>query len=76
MPPGRDTALVLAAPEDPQVTAARERLRRAQERTQDAMDALRTDLARRADWRVWYRAKPVYFIAGAFLLGFCLSRRR
>ena len=72
----RDTALAVPSPEDPAVAAARRRLGEAQEHTRAALTALGADLTRRRDWRVWYRASPVYFLAGAFIVGLCLSRRR
>lgn len=76
MPSEPDTALAVRRPDDAEVAAARARLERARARTQAALGALAADLRRRSDWRVWYRANPIYFLAGAFLVGVCLSRRR
>lgn len=58
----------------------REQLRRDIERTREQITesalALRQEMAARADWREWVRARPWLFITGLLALGFLWGSRR
>ena len=62
--------------EPPKVTAARTRLALARHHTKTVLTSLRTELAEKTDWQVWYRARPCPILAAAFVVGFLLARRR
>lgn len=49
---------------------------RARERVAQSMMALRNEVARQVDWRLWVQRRPALFIGGAFAVGFWLGRRR
>lgn len=66
----------LARREAPNVTMARTRLALARHQTQAVLGSLRTELRTQVDWQVWYRARPVPFLAAAFVVGLLLARRR
>lgn len=44
--------------------------------TRARLGALRTEVAEQVDWHTWYRARPLAFLAAAFVTGFLLARRR
>lgn len=48
----------------------------ARERVVRSMEALRTELGRRADWHEWVADRPGTFLVTAFALGFLLGQRR
>jgi hypothetical protein len=49
---------------------------RARERVTQSMMALRNEVARQVDWRLWVQRRPALFLGGAFALGFWLGNRR
>ena len=48
----------------------------ARERVGRSVDALRTELSRRADWHEWVAHRPATFLVTSFALGFLLGQRR
>jgi hypothetical protein len=49
---------------------------RARERVTQSMMALRNEVARQVDWRLWVQRRPALFLGGAFALGLWLGTRR
>jgi hypothetical protein len=62
-------------PRDPQLAQAEADVERARERVAQSVLALRNEVARRTDWREWFRGRPVTFLAAAFALGFLVGRQ-
>jgi hypothetical protein len=63
------------SPRNPDLARAEADVERARARVTDAVSALREEVVRRTDWREWFRARPVAYLAGAFALGFLLAHR-
>jgi hypothetical protein len=64
------------SPRSPELAQAEADVERARERVTASVMALRNEVARRTDWREWVRRRPGAVLAGAFVLGFLLGRRR
>ncbi|HVR61460.1 MAG TPA: hypothetical protein VMU50_06140 [Polyangia bacterium] len=60
---------------DPDVVRAEREIERTREQVAMSVLALRDEVARRADWREWVRARPAAFLGAAFLLGLWWGQR-
>ena len=54
---------------DPDLARAEREIERTREQVAMSVLALRDEVARRADWREWVRARPATFLGATFLLG-------
>jgi hypothetical protein len=63
-------------PRTAEMAAAEADLERARERVAESVMALRNEVARRADWREWFRRRPLPYLAGALVVGFLWGHRR
>lgn len=57
-----------------QAAKLREEIERAREQIAVSAQALREEVAMRADWREWVRRKPAQMLLGAFAVGFLIGR--
>ena len=64
------------SPETQRVERIRALLATSRKRTGTALVDVRTEVAVRTDWRIWYRTRPFEFLAAAFFAGFLLAKRR
>ena len=64
------------APVSDDVTRAEAEIERTREQVAMSVLALRDEVARRANWREWIRARPTTFLGAAFVLGFLWGQRR
>lgn len=71
----RPLVLYSASARDQHIQELRGRLAAARHRTRGTLVTLRAEIAEKADWRVWFRARPVAFLSAAFVAGFVLARR-
>jgi hypothetical protein len=59
----------------PELIEAEQEIARTRERVSQSVLALRQAVARKTDWREWFRRHPVLFVGGAFALGVIWGRR-
>ena len=60
---------------NPDLARAEQEIERTREQVAMSVLALRDEVARRADWREWIRARPGTFLGAAFLLGLWWGHR-
>jgi hypothetical protein len=74
-PTGTGPTTEAHGPRNPDLARAEADVERARARVTDAVSALREEVVRRTDWREWFRARPLTYLAGALALGFLLGHR-
>lgn len=60
---------------DPAVARAEAEVAEAREQVTESILALREEVARRTDWRGWFRRRPALALGAAFGLGLLLGTR-
>jgi hypothetical protein len=55
---------------------AEEKVERTRQRVTQSMIALRAEVSRQSDWRVWVARRPTAFVCAAFAVGFWLGHQR
>jgi hypothetical protein len=59
-----------------EVARAEAAVERSRERVERSVSALRSEIARRTDWRSWVSRRPKVFLGAAVLVGFLWGYRR
>jgi hypothetical protein len=70
----RDVEATSAGRARAEIEAAQAAIERSRARIAASLNALRDEVANRADWRAWVRSRPLPIVLGALVVGYLWGR--